>query len=176
MAAVSRSARAQRGFTLLELLVVMVLIAVIAGAVLLSVSGGAALRLREEAERLQQALQMAADEAVLEGSERAVYLTQGGYGFLRYDGPSHQWQPIVEARKDKYTLPDGLHLELVSDGMEVKLASDAAHAPAQTDLIFLSSGEMTPFRLSLALKSGKESAVLVTDGLAPITLHYETGP
>ncbi|NCY24782.1 MAG: type II secretion system protein GspH, partial [Alphaproteobacteria bacterium] len=84
------------GFTLLEMLVVLVLIGVLTGVAVLSLPGDPQRQARQEAERLQQAMQMAADTAVFEGNELGAYFTQQGYGFLRYDYRARQWRAFSD--------------------------------------------------------------------------------
>jgi general secretion pathway protein H len=69
-----------RGFTLLELLLVVAIIAIAAGAVALSVSGGER-SLREESERLAALFQMAQSEARVGGRPLVWEADLTGYSF-----------------------------------------------------------------------------------------------
>ena len=72
----------QRGFTLLEILVVVAVIAIISGAVLLSARGTAGDRaVEDEAQRMFRALQLLCDEAVIEGRFAGF-----GYALDKYAG------------------------------------------------------------------------------------------
>ena len=71
------------GFTLLELMVVLVLIGIIISFAVLSLGGDKISELMEqETRRLATLLELAADEAVLRGEELAVNFTDDGYEFL----------------------------------------------------------------------------------------------
>ncbi len=78
-----RAARKQeRGFTLVELMVVIVIIGLAAGAVLLAIpdSGGS---LRSEAERFAARAKAARDGAILEARPAALRIGPGGYAVSR---------------------------------------------------------------------------------------------
>lgn len=88
----------QRGYTLLEILVVVALIAILSGALLLSARGAGSDRLIEdEALRLHRVLQLLCDEAVVEGrfagfgysanAYSAFELTPQGWQTVKRDGP-----------------------------------------------------------------------------------------
>jgi len=79
MAARHRSA----GFTLLELLMVILVVGILSSVVLLNINlGGPERQLPEEAERLSALLALASDEAVMENREYGLKVEAGGYVFL----------------------------------------------------------------------------------------------
>ena len=80
-----RACRPQAGFTLLEILVVMVLIAIIAGMVGVNLRHDPAAAVREEAQRLALLLQTAQEEAILQGTLFAISMEPTRYQFLRLD-------------------------------------------------------------------------------------------
>lgn len=88
----------QRGYTLLEILVVVAVIAIMSGALLLSAGGaGGDRQVEDEARRLSLVMQLMCDEAVIEGRfaglgyGSAVYagfeLTPKGWRSVERDGP-----------------------------------------------------------------------------------------
>ena len=71
------------GFTLLELLIVISMIAILAGAVAMSVGdGGRDRQLRAEADRLARLLELVAEEAALRGESLGLRPLDHGYEFL----------------------------------------------------------------------------------------------
>ncbi|SCZ59632.1 type II secretion system minor pseudopilin GspH [Thiohalomonas denitrificans] len=136
-----------RGFTLLELMVVMVIIGVIIGFAALSIGdGGRSERIETEARRLAALMQLTGDEAILNGSQLGLLLTPEGYRFLTLG--QEEWEPVegdqlLRARK----LPDGVAMELRVDGMPVGVEEDPKKP--EPHLVFLSSGDRTPFEMEL---------------------------
>lgn len=142
-----------RGFTLLEMLVVVFIIGIIVSLATLSVGGRAADdRLEREARRLDALLQTAAEEAVLFGVDLGLELTPGGYRFLRLDADG--WTPIGagDSPLRPRELAEGVTLHLVrEDGEPRRLTGgeDEKSGGPRPEILFLSSGEITPFELSM---------------------------
>ncbi len=151
--------QACRGFTLLELMVVMVLIGVLLGMVGLATGNPPARLARQEANGLIQLLQTLREQAVLEGREYGLRLEPEGYQVLRLDG--EVWHPAGSA----YRLPQGLQLRLEQPGQ----ASTFVDRPDQPHLLVLSSDESSAFTLHLHVD--QQSLVsLSSDGLSEVAL------
>ena len=139
------------GFTLLELMVVLVLVGIIFSFAMLSLGGDDLGEMMEqETRRLATLLALAADEAVLRGEELAVHFNDEGYEFLVLQDTG--WQPSGEDGLLKaYTLPAGIEIRLEVDGDPPGLTQqDEDSDESLTPQVFiLSSGEMTPFTASL---------------------------
>jgi len=81
----------RNGFTLIELMVVLFIIGLVAGAVVLSLPGDSA-ALSEDADRFAARVAAARDEAVVSARPIAVWIAPSGYGFdTRQD---RQWVPL----------------------------------------------------------------------------------
>ncbi|MGD8313053.1 MAG: type II secretion system minor pseudopilin GspH [Gammaproteobacteria bacterium] len=139
------------GFTLLELMVVLVLIGIIFSFAMLSLGGDDVAELMEqETRRLVTLLDMASDEAVMRGEELAVHFTDAGYSFmaLRQD----RWTELAGDRLLKpRVLPAGIALELEIEE-EPPLLGESEEEEDDTpvpQVYILSSGEMTPFTMTL---------------------------
>ncbi|OGR00133.1 MAG: type II secretion system protein GspH [Deltaproteobacteria bacterium RIFOXYD12_FULL_55_16] len=162
----------KKGFTLLELLVVVLIIGLMLGAVGFSMDSREK-QLELEADRLLALLRLAQQETLLTADEIAVAFHSRGYVFLRRE--KNQWLP---AREDLYRprlLDEELQLTLrfPEDGpnpvslpsfawkTETATSADfaaAGHALPRID--FFSGGEITPFELSLALASSARKIMI----------------
>lgn len=151
--------QACQGFTLLELMVVMVLIGVLLGMVGLTSGNAPASLARQEANGLIHVLQTLREQAVLEGREYGLRLEPGGYQVLRFEG--QEWRPAGSA----YRLPQGLQLRLEQPGQAPVLGD----RPAQPHVLLLSSDESTAFTLHL-LADQQSLISLSSDGLSEATL------
>lgn len=75
-----RSANADRGFTLVELMIVMTIFALAAAAVVLTLPDARA-RIRRDAERFAARTKAAHDAAIVGARPVSVWIAAGGYGF-----------------------------------------------------------------------------------------------
>jgi len=147
--------RACHGFTLLELMVVLVIIGIIITFAVLSIGdGGRQDRLEQEARRLQALFSLSSEEAVLRSRELGVVLQPQGYDFVEYDGEA--WQAISgDSLFRKHALPDSMELKLFLDGLPVDLHEQPKKEEAEgptPQLLFFSSGERQPFELLVAYR------------------------
>lgn len=147
----ARTPGCSAGFTLLELLVVLVLIGIIFSFAMLSLGGDDVAELMErETRKLGTLLGLASDEAVLRGEEMAVHFTTEGYEFLILkDG---HWQaPEADRLLQARELPTDIEIRLEIDGDDPGLTrSEDEEAETVTPQVYiLSSGEMTPFTATL---------------------------
>jgi general secretion pathway protein H len=141
---------AQRGFTLLEILVVVVIIGIMATLTVVSI-GNRPLedRLADEARRLNELMSLAADEAVLQGAELGFIQTADGYGFVVLkDG---KWAPLDDAGPLRLrALKEPLYLRLLVDGRPVApLRADRPDVEFKPHVLLLSSGDATEFTLDV---------------------------
>lgn len=140
-----REAGARRaGFTLVELLMVVAILGLAAGAVVLAVPDPRP-AVGAEAERFAARLSRARDEAVLSNRPVAVEVTAAGYDFTTFDGRAwtplsdgpfgaEAWQagtvpdPREDARFvfDPTGVAEPLRLTLVHEGKRINISVDGA--------------------------------------------------
>ena len=139
--------RHARGYTLVEVLVVMVIIGVLAAAVGLSgAARGDGYVLREEAERFAAVLRLLADEAVQDNREYGVQINAQGYEVRAYDAFDGRWrvQPDWSPRQ----LPQDMQMTLNVEGAPVVLA-DAGVDAQPPQIVLSSSAQSTPFSATM---------------------------
>ncbi|ATP47274.1 type II secretion system protein GspH [Pseudomonas putida] len=144
--------RRSRGFTLLELLLVMLLAGIALGVAGLAGGGDRQRLAYREAGLLLQVVQHARQQAVLEGQALGLRIDPHGYQLMLRAGPV--WAAAGQRRAIE------LDLQLEIDGVAVAL-----HGPASgAQLVFASTDEYTPFSLHFH-EAGVRLASLTSDGL-----------
>ncbi len=146
------------GFTLLEILVVIVIIGVMVSMVTLSVGLlGVDREADEETRRFWAVLRQAREEAELQAIDLAIFVGTSDYEFLRFDTRRNEWQPVVDDKLyAQRTLPEGLRFRLWMEGREIVLKPGLPDRSKKDEnlkwppqLTVLSSGEVVPFELQL---------------------------
>ena len=177
------------GFTLVEVMLVMLLIGLLATTVVMNFSGESREeRLEKEAERFQQLFQFVAETAMLKQQEWGLYVLPDRYGFLYYDNNEGKWAEADEpAGLRQYTLPPDIALTLELEGLpgeETNLLSqldwqldddeqseEDSKIPVLPQVFVLSSGEISPFQLLLTESSDLTPlySAISTDFAIPLT-------
>lgn len=98
----------QAGLTLVEMLVVLAIVAVMAGTVALSVGSGNGRTTEAEARRLAARLELAGDEAMVTGRTIGFDWDNGAYRFVVWK--NGKWQDDPAPALEPHDLPGGLSL------------------------------------------------------------------
>lgn len=147
----TRKPTAQEGFTLLEVMVVLLIIGILLGMATLSIGDGARRHAREAMRLLQHSMVLAAREAVINQQERGVRFFSGGYVFLMLDKKNRWHAPENDRFFRVRTLPANSAFFLEVEGRPVEIPSVPLGVP---HLFVFSSGEQTPFRLEMRASGG----------------------
>jgi len=154
------------GFTLLEILVVVVIIGIITTMAVVStrVLGGDH-EMDQETKRFVAVLSQAREDAMLEGRDVGLRVDARGYDFLRYDSRRDQWQLETEdAMLRARSLPEGLEAGLWLESRPVKLVARVApteRTPPQPQVVLMASGDVVPFELRLERAGTSELRAVV---------------
>ena len=153
------------GFTLIEILVVVVIIGVLAAGMMLSVSlTGRDRELEKESDRLLALFTYAREQAELQTREYGVLFQDDGYEFLAYDARRGAWRSVFEddvlaARK----LPDGLGFTLSVESRPVVLKRPKDSTDKTPQVMIFSNGDLTTFAAVLQRDGGTRSVTLTQD-------------
>lgn len=155
----------ERGFTLIELMVVVLIIGLMAAGIVLSVGvTGRDTELEKESDRAFALIKYAREKAELQTREFGLYCAEHGYQFVTFDPRKQIWRPVDEDDALRARpLPEGLRLQLVVEGREVVLKTPDEKAQAkkskeelekeqrefQPHIMIFSNGDLTSFALTL---------------------------
>jgi general secretion pathway protein H len=163
--------RKQAGFTLVEILVVLVVIGIMVSSIQLNLFADDERRLRHEGERLAALLTALADESVTSGQPLAVSFNTEGYAFwerspkLDAATPADLWRarPGDELFSNR-ELPGGIQVA------EVRIRQRAISLTEKTPdrVVFSASGIHAPFSVLLAF--GDFRVRVSSDALGNLTV------
>ncbi len=146
----SDASRIARGFSLVEVLVVVAVVAIGTGIAVVAVRGvGIERTLEREARRFADFGRLACERAVATGREHGLHVAETRYGVSLVRRGA--WVLERTGALAPHAVADGVRLRLVRDGIEIV---PAATLDGDPELVCLPSGELTPFELIVAATAG----------------------
>lgn len=126
-----KPSRSEMGLTLVEMLIVLAIIGVMAGAVAIGLSGSRSgdRSVETEARRLSGRLRLAADDVRLDERPLAFRWDREGYGFGVWDATRRTWRPDRVASFGRHDLPSGMELSAANLPQIVPIAPDGSGPP-----------------------------------------------
>ena len=107
-----------RGFTLIEMMIVVFIIGIITAGVLLSVNlTGRDRDLEKESDRLLTLVNYVREQAEMQTRDYGIVVHDDGYQFVAYDARRGLWREVYE--------DDALHIRMLPGGLDFKLMVDA---------------------------------------------------
>lgn len=180
------------GFSLIEIMVVLVIIAFATNMMIYNLGGDQEDELEKSAVKMNTVINLAADYAVLNQLELGFHLDKGILEFLAFDG--EKWIPLTGNKVFKaIKFPEFLDVELQLDDLpwaeenlleqvDWRELMDTEDEESFLELeklkipqvILLSSGEVSPFSLSLSLKEQAEPTFFIQgEFMAPVIFKRE---
>jgi general secretion pathway protein H len=159
--------RSSRGFTLLELMIVVFVIGLVTAGVVISFSGERRdEQLEREAERLDALFGYVREQAELQTRDYGFRISSRGYSFVVFDILANQWRPAEEddALRER-PFPAGIETEVVVEGRRVVLETKKKDIEDfMPQVMIFANGDISSFEVILQRDEGKdESARIYSD-------------
>jgi general secretion pathway protein H len=164
-----------KGFTLVEILVVIVIMAVVISIAVLSVSStGRDSQLDEESRRIEGLVGLLHERALLEGRDFGLRIEPAAYEFVVYDTRRDRWMMLDQEREFRHRdLPKGITFQLQLDSHTVVIKAVDRNLtggdPPGPQVAIAASGEGTPFRLTLQRDATQAKASVDGDALGKVS-------
>lgn len=153
------------GFTLVEILVVVVIIGIVSAGIILSLRvTGRDPELEKESARLLALLNYAREQAELQTRDYGVIFQDDAYQFVAFDVRRGTWRVVFEddALRQR-RLPEGLTLRLVVDGRAVVLTRPKDATDKTPQVMSFASGDLTSCEITLEREGGTRSITVAQD-------------
>src|ERR1700719_3613797 len=165
-----------QGFTLVEILVVVVIMAVVISLAVLSIGvTGRDSQLDEESRRIEGLLGLLHERALLEGRDFGLRIEPSAYEFVVYEAARDRWLRMDQDHEFRHReLPKGVDFELQLDSQTVVLKAvdrnmKSDQVSPNPQVAIAASGEGTPFRLTLERAATNAKASVEGDALGKIS-------
>lgn len=156
------------GFTLIEILVVLIVVGLLAALAVMNLGGGSQQReLENHVREMFLLMQTASEQAVLNNKELGLDLEEDGFRFVTFDEQANEWKESGERMFRQRSFPEWLLMTEYIESDTPRLASEEDRL--RPDIVFFSSGETTPFEVEFTI--GNDSSymhVLASDGVSPL--------
>ncbi|MCZ6853067.1 MAG: type II secretion system minor pseudopilin GspH [Gammaproteobacteria bacterium] len=166
------ASRTCKGFSLLELLVVVAIVGILSGTVILGFTGADLEQyLKGEANRFAIRVELARQHSLQRNREWGIFIEEGGYRFTEFDPEQGIW---VEKTERPFTEVQPF------DTITLRVEIDADTLPKSNgkglpQIIVFSSGEITPFDLYFEPEWDSSPWVVQSDGLSPAAAERDDG-
>jgi len=179
--------RNAKGFTLLEVMLVLVLMGMISAGVVMTLPSSASLDKNSQwhAQRFSALLQLAEDHALISNTELGIEFGEQEYQFAYYDLKNKKWLPLSNSLINDYIqIPLSISAEYslsgsVWDEIEqedndpflededlVQIEGDEREVKINPQVFIMSSGEVTPFSYKFYSVENEKKVTIVTVGMS----------
>lgn len=133
-----------KGFTLIEILIVMVIISVVSGLAVLTITNNQHKQLEEAAKKLKYLIVLAEQQAMLQPATIGIGMTKTSYQFFELK-EDNTWRIMNHSLLGSQSLPTNSQFHL-------KIHDKESPLTGKPGIVISASGDLTPFIVSIGKK------------------------
>jgi general secretion pathway protein H len=154
-----------KGYTLIEILIVLFIISIVTSVALLSISRNENKQMESFANEVMQIMTLAEEQAMLEPNVMGLSFAEHSFQFASFqpskeDNKNH-WQPIQDSILGVHKIPDN-----------IQVAVEAGGKGDMPQIIISTNGDITPFTLYVGKKGQKPRYAITGDADGNITNKF----
>ena len=174
-----------KGFSLIELLIVVFIMGLLASIVVVGGLGSERNSLvKADAQRLALALKLVRRESLANNETWGLFVSESSYAFALYDDERMAWYEIESGEFGPIELKADVYLRVKLEGFETEYSDNASAAGQESnvsntnatqvnvpDIFIYASGEQTPFEIELIPNWDGKSWIVSSDGIGDARAH-----
>lgn len=162
------------GYTLLEVLVVLVIISVVASMAVLTIGHNSNKELQAFTQTLTETLTLAEEQALLQPTMLGLSLTPQSFRFYEYrqTGTETSWKPLSDPELGLHTIPSDIQLNLQIAHTKQPLSPETNKTPS---ILISTNGTLTPFVILIGKKNQKPRYQVIGRADGSIVSHVYEG-
>ena len=174
-----------RGFTLIEILVVLFIISIVSTVALLSISRNQTKQLQNFTTQLSQQITLAEEEALLQSTVIGLSIDEKQAQFFSYQAATDKdkkdtWVPIQDTVLAKQIIPGNMQVKVVianakkSDEEEISADENRDEEKTITPQIIISTnGDITPFTIYVGKRDDKPRFAIIGTADGSVTVKEQ---
>jgi len=166
----AKKSRPTQGFTLLEIMIVVVTISILSSYIMLSLQDkDKGIQFKNEAKRLNHIIALAREEAILNSEILGLRFRKNCYGFMLRK--NNEWKAFNDRVFGPHEIPPGIEFQLLISDVITPLPLDVP--PKSPQVTILPSGELSPFELNIKSTIIQSSYTLIGNEFGSIEMRRQ---
>jgi general secretion pathway protein H len=158
------------GFTLIEILVVLLIISIVTSVALLNINRNENKQMESFANELTQILTLAEEQAMLQPNVLGLSLNDNSFHFASLQPGAEKkniWTPVQDTILGKHNIPSNIQLNVKVGGTTSAAFNEETKNIPQ--IIISTDGDITPFTIYVGKKGERPRYVVIGDADGHIT-------
>ncbi len=165
--------KSSTGFTLLEILVILLIVGLIASVVVVSISGSNyKTELRSATYKISRQIELARNESTFRNELWGIEIKRNTMRFLKFDPVTETWNSQTKRAYISHQLSENFELKLETKDVQQSSQSDELE-DSTPNLIIEPSGEITPFEITIEYIPQNLAWYVYSDGLEKAEITTE---
>jgi len=169
-----------RGFTLIEILIVILIISVVSSIGVLTISRNNNKEVEYFAKELTQVIQLAEEQAMLQSTVLGLVVSENSYEFValsesrdKDNNKVTKWSPLEDRILGRHGIPDHVQMRVELRGAAKKeneaTGDESAEVSKEPQLVISANGNVTPFTIYIGQKGAKPRFIISGEADGTIT-------
>ena len=167
-----RSKCMPQGYTLIEILVVMLIISIVTSVALLSIGHNENREIETFANEISQMVTLAEDQAMLEPNILGLSISGRALQFASYqtadDKQKNHWVPLQDAVLGERVIPSNIEVRVETGGVKTAMSANTLNP----QVVISTNGDTTPFTIYVGKKGQKPLYAITGDADGKVTTRF----